>query len=99
VWSGDKAIGLGLVDKSGGLQDAVECAARMAKLSDYRLREYPETQNVFDRLFGKTDNTLRSKAIKNELGEEQFKIYNELRRVKQMTNSAQTRLPFEFVID
>lgn len=99
VWSGDKAIGLGLVDKFGGLQDAVECAARMAKLTDYRLREYPETQNVFDRLFGKTDNTLRSKAIKNELGEEQYKIYNELRRVKQMTNSAQTRLPFEFTID
>lgn len=99
VWSGEKAIELGLVDKFGGLQDAVECAARMAKLTDYKLREYPEAQNVFDRLFGKTDNTLRNGAIRNELGEEQYKIYNELRRVKQMTNSAQTRLPFEFVVD
>jgi hypothetical protein len=37
-----------LIDKFGGLQDAVDCAARMAKLSDYRLREYPEDQSIFE---------------------------------------------------
>src|SRR6188508_880329 len=55
VWSGNRAIGIGLIDKFGGLQDAVDCAARMAKLKDYRLREYPETQNIFDRFFGAKD--------------------------------------------
>jgi protease-4 len=64
------------------------------------LREYPETQNIFDRLFGGAkDNTLKTEMIRKELGEDQFKIYNELMRVKQMTNSAQTRLPFEFFIN
>ena len=52
VWSGSKAIENGLIDKFGGLQDAVDCAARMAKLKDYRLREYPEVQNIFNRLLG-----------------------------------------------
>lgn len=100
VWSGSRAIGNGLVDKFGGLQDAVECAARMAKLSDYRLREYPEVQNVFDRLLGRsTENTLVNKTLRDELGEEQFKIYKEMLRVKQMTNSAQARLPFEFFVN
>ncbi len=99
VWSGNRAIGIGLVDKFGGLQDAVDCAARMAKLSDYRLREYPEVQSVFDRLFGAKDNTLKTEMIRKELGEDQFKIYNELLRIKQMTNSVQTRLPFEFFIN
>ena len=100
VWSGNRAIGIGLVDKFGGLQDAVECAARMAKLKEYRLREYPEIQNLFDRLLGKTtDNTLKTKMLKEELGDDQYKIYNEMLRIKQMTNSAQARLPFEFFIN
>lgn len=100
VWSGDRAIGIGLVDKFGGLQDAVDCAARMAKLKDYRLREYPEVQNVFDRLFGGAkDNTLKTEMLRKELGEDQFKIYNEMLRVKQMTNSPQARIPFEFFIN
>ncbi len=100
VWSGDRAIGIGLVDKFGGLQDAIESAARMAKLTDYRLREYPEVESLFDRFFGSSrDNTLRTEVIRKELGEDQFKIYNEMMRVKQMTNSAQTRIPFEFFIN
>lgn len=100
VWSGNRAIGIGLVDKFGGLQDAVDCAARLAKLKDYRLREYPEVQNLFERLFGGTkDNTLKTEMIKKGLGEDQFKIYNEMLRIKQMTNSAQARLPFEFFIN
>jgi len=101
VWSGNKAIKNGLIDKLGGLQDAVDCAARMAKLSNYRLREYPEIQNVFDRLLGggSKENTLKTEMLKKELGEDQYKIYNEMLRIKQMTNSAQTRLPFEFFIN
>ena len=99
VWSGSRAIGIGLVDKFGGLQDAIDCAARMAKLPDYRLREYPEVQSIFDRLFGAKDNTLKTEMIRKALGEDQFKIYNEMLRIKQMTNSVQARLPFEFFIN
>jgi len=101
VWSGSKAIENGLIDKFGGLQDAVDCAARMAKLTKYRLTEYPENQNFFDKLFGRSrDNTLlRSEMMKKELGEEQFKIYQEMIRVKQMTNTPQTRIPFEFFVN
>lgn len=100
VWSGSKAIENGLIDKFGGLQDAVDCAARMAKLDKYRLREYPEVKNVFDRLFGTSrDNTFKNEMMKKELGEDQFKIYQEMLRVKQMTNTPQTRLPFEFFLN
>lgn len=98
VWSGTKAIGIGLVDKFGGLQDAVDCAARMAKLTNYNLREYPETKNIFDKLFGGSDNTMKVQTLKSELGEENYKIYKEMIRIKQMTNTIQTRLPFEFFV-
>ena len=100
VWSGTKAIENGLIDKLGGLQDAVDCAARMAKLNNYRLREYPEVQNLLDRFFGGSkDNTLKTEAMRKELGEDQFKIYQQMLRVKQMTNTPQARLPFEFFVN
>jgi protease-4 len=99
VWSGYKGIEHGLVDKFGGLQDAVECAARMAKLKEYRLREYPETKSVFERFFGSGENPLNRETMRKELGEDQYKIYQQLIRVKQMTNSAQARIPFEFFVD
>jgi protease-4 len=98
VWSGEKALQIGLIDRFGGLQDAVDCAARMAGLKNYRLAEYPELKNIFDRLFGSGNNPLKMQTLRNELGEEQFKIYKELVRIKQFTNSAQARLPFEFFI-
>lgn len=98
VWSGEKALKIGLIDKFGGLQDAVECAARMARVKNYRLSEYPEIKNIFDRLFGSGSGPLKTQTLRNDLGEENFKIYQEMMRIKQMTNSAQARLPFEFFI-
>jgi protease-4 len=98
VWSGDNAIRIGLIDRFGGIQDAVNCAARLAKITDYRLREFPETQSILDRLLRSSSTPDFSAKMKAELGEENYKIYDELRRIKQMTNSAQARLPFEFLI-
>ena len=34
--------------------------------------------------------------MKEQLGEENFKVYQQLVRVREMTNSVQARLPFEF---
>jgi len=48
---------------------------------------------------GSKENTLKTEMLKKELGEDQYKIYNEMLRIKQITNSAQTRLPFEFFIN
>jgi len=97
VWIGNDAMANGLIDHYGGLQDAVNCAARLAKTGDYRLRELPAPQNIFDRLLGSSSDNYSSK-MREELGNENFKIYNELLRIKEMTNTTQTRLPFQFLI-
>ena len=34
VWTGERALQIGLVDRLGGLEDAITCAARMAKLKE-----------------------------------------------------------------
>lgn len=97
VWSGADAKQLGLVDRFGGLQDAVDCAARMAKTNNYRLREYPENSSWLNKLLNKT-STDPSAKIKEQLGEENFLIFKEMVRVKQMCGSAQARLPFQIYL-
>jgi protease-4 len=98
VWTGARAKGIGLIDRFGGIDDAIQCAARMAKLSDYRLKEYPEPENIFDRILGKKDPMNYTSKLKEEMGDDNYKIYLELKRVKELTNTAQARLPFEFFI-
>jgi protease IV len=98
VWTGARAKGIGLIDRFGGIDDAVKCAARMAKLSDYRVREYPEPVNIFDRFFGKKDPMNYSKKLKEEMGEENYQIYLEMKKVKELSGSVQARLPFQFFI-
>ena len=99
IWSGTRALQLGLIDRIGGLQDAIDCAARMAKVTDYKLREYPEPENLLDRIFGGLQQNAKAAAIKEELGPEGIKTYETIKKVKRMAGTVQTRLPFEFVIE
>jgi protease-4 len=98
VWAGGRAKDIGLIDRFGGLDDAIKSAAAMARLSEYSISEYPEPKNVFEQLFGKSDPLNYLGKMKQELGEENFKIYLEMKRVKDMTNTVQARLPFQFFI-
>ena len=100
VWMGERALGLGLVDKMGNLQDAVDCAARMAKLKDYRLKEYPEPQNLLEMLLGnyqKTEET-KLKVIREEVGEEGYNLYLSLRKIKRSAGKAQASMPFDLQV-
>lgn len=99
VWTGLRAKEIGLVDRFGGLEDAVRAAAAKAKLTDYRVSEYPEPSNVFDRFFGRSADPMNySQKMKAELGEENYQVYQELKRVQEMTRTVQARLPFRFVV-
>ena len=40
VWSGEKAIKLGLVDKIGGLDDALKSASKLANIEDFKVIRY-----------------------------------------------------------
>jgi protease IV len=98
VWSGNDALRLGLIDRFGGLQDAVNAAANMAHLKSYRLREYPKAETFFERLFGSSTPMNSTDKLKVELGEENYKIFQEMISIRKMVNTPQARLPFEFFI-
>lgn len=48
VWTGADALNIGLVDRQGGLQEAIDYAAEMVGLSkkDYRISTYPVAKEV-----------------------------------------------------
>jgi protease-4 len=99
VWSGTFGLSLGLVDRIGNLQDAVDCAARMANTNDYRLLEYPEPRGFLDRLLGSYRRSAGVKAMKQEIGEEGYRTYMTLKKVKSMAGVTQARLPFDLDIE
>ena len=61
VWSGVAAKEIGLVDEIGGLDAAIQYAAKQAKLgSDWELQEYPEARTFEERFLGQLTNEVRS---------------------------------------
>lgn len=99
VWTGSRAVQIGLADRIGGLNDAIACAARMAKLTDYGLREYPEPRSFWDMLKNNYSKTVKAGAIREELGYNEYRVYEQLQRIRQLTGAPQTRLPFDIVVE
>lgn len=50
VYTGRQAQALGLVDKLGGMEDAIKFAASEASVSDYQVKEMPESRNFIELL-------------------------------------------------
>ena len=48
VFTGQQALELGLVDKIGSLESAIQFAAEQAKVKDYDVRVYPEPKNFME---------------------------------------------------
>ena len=98
VWSGSEALKKGLVDKIGGLDDAIHEAARLAKTKSYNTQNYPEYEKNFNDLLENLPFA-NSKAdfIKEEIGEENYKIMEQIKRL-QSQKGVQTMMPFEINI-
>jgi len=97
VWIGKRAIGVGLVDRTGSLQDAVDCAARMAKLNKYSTKEFPEQKSWLEEL---TDPSFfaqsREDAMEKEMGREQYILLQKTKQLSSDINIPQAKLPFSF---
>jgi len=98
VWSGGDALQIGLVDRIGNVQDAINSAAKLAKLSSYGLKEYPENESWLNNLLNKK-KTEPTAAIREQVGDENYRIYQQLVKIKAMTNSVQAKLPYEIIFN
>ncbi|WP_457825505.1 S49 family peptidase, partial [Staphylococcus aureus] len=68
VWTGVRAKEIGLVDRIGTLQDAIEAAASLAKVGakDYRIKEYPEKKTFFQQIMDGYKKSVSSDLLKEE---------------------------------
>jgi len=94
VWTGARAISVGLVDKIGGLQEAILCAARMSKQASYKVREYPEKKNVLEQLMDNYKKSVSASLIKSEIGANEYQMLQQVKQVRKMVGEPQSRMPF-----
>jgi protease-4 len=98
VWIGSDAIKVGLVDRIGTLNDAIASAAKMAHLTGYGLKSYPESKSFLEDFIDGYEDKVKSKAIKEEIGLDQWQTLQQLKSIKQMMGQPQTRMPI-FVVN
>ena len=96
VWAGADAIGLGLVDELGNLDDAIAYAADKANLTDYSFKYYPKQKDLMEMLTsGNMPEPYTKSLIKNRLG----KNYKYLETVENISkvDGVQALMPFMIV--
>lgn len=96
VWTGSMAKELKLVDELGGLDTAIQLAAELGKVKDYKLKSYPAKQDFLTELL----NTRTDRYIHGQLQEtfgEYYQGFEWLRHVEQ-SDRLQARLPFNMRI-
>lgn len=93
VWTGRKALQIGLVDQLGSLNEAITYAAKLAKTQDYYISNYPNNPSWLDNLKSSTDtDSYMERKLRTALGE----YYEPLQMLHQVGqhNYMQARLPF-----
>lgn len=98
VWTGTRGMSVGLVDEIGTLSDAIKAAASMAKITTYRLKEYPEKKNILEQLFNNYKRTVSMRLIESELGADQLRMMQQVKKVKAMVGVPQTALPYTITV-
>ena len=95
VWTGIEAIQNGLVDELGSLDDAIEVAAELAEVTDYRITNYPRYKKDFKDAFSPFSFTKATKEslLKEELGLENYAIYKNIKQFSELIG-VQARMPF-----
>lgn len=94
VWVGKDAKEIGLVDKFGGLSDAIDVAKMMAGIDGKaRIYEYPKKKDPFEEFFEQMSNKTKISLLKNELGANY--IYYKEAKDFMSYEGIQARLPYE----
>ena len=96
VWSGVDALEIGLVDELGGLDKAIEYAAKQANLEKYSIKNYPKQQNLMETLMnGNIQEPYTKSLIKKRLGSN----YTYVETIENITklDGVQALMPFMIV--
>ncbi|WP_421943073.1 signal peptide peptidase SppA [Pedobacter sp.] len=96
VWIGTDAVQIGLADKIGSFNDAINAAAKKAKVKDFKVVEYPDVIDPLKSFLDQGTDRIKTYYAKQELGEN-YLLYNQVKKV-MASSGIQARMPFEAVI-
>ncbi|MDL1913981.1 MAG: signal peptide peptidase SppA [Bergeyella sp.] len=95
VWSGSRALKVGLVDSLGSLQDAVVHAAKKGKVANYEIATFPKKRSAVEQLFGNINQEhLTTQILKLKMGKEYRTIDMLIKSRKNVPNDLKMELPF-----
>ena len=72
IWSGEKALELGLIDKIGDIDDAIQSAASLAEIDDFKVIQYSKALDPFEIFLAELLDNL---DVKLNLNKNLIKIY------------------------
>jgi protease-4 len=98
VWTGTRAIHIGLADSIGGVEDAIKYAAKSVGLKEFKLKKYPEPQSMIEYFINKYSGDFVSAKMEKEVGVEEYQLFKRIHQLKAETGEVKARLPFEFSI-
>ena len=94
VWTGIRAKEIGLVDQLGGLLDAIEIAGELAEIEDYKIMEFPKSENGIAEFFSSIE------SVKQLSQKEIHEIYlEEIKKEFLNMQGIQALLPIKYKID
>ena len=96
VWTGEQALGIGLVDQLGNLEDAIKVAAAEADIEKYSIGRYPAPEPWFANIMNKKKNGYLDSQMRQMLGE-YYTTFSLLRTLDKQ-NPIQARMPFYMTI-
>ena len=99
VWTGRDALKIGLVDKLGGISDAIEYAAKTASIKERKIVYYPEVkEDPISEIIEKIDASSEASAsvTSTELPSVLMEYYRQLKKLENF-KGIQMRLPYEIV--
>ena len=96
VWTGEDALKIGLVDKIGGLDDAIKLAVAKSKLKAYQVKEFPVKENFETKLMKSFGEDMETRFVKAQFGEH-YAIFKQIKDAEKL-NGIQARLPYDILI-
>jgi protease-4 len=99
VWTGRDALQIGLVDRMGGLRDAIQYASKKAGIKDKKVLYYPlKEEDIWQELLEDFEEENGEMVMaKNKLPEALTASYESLMRMSNRFG-IQMRLPYEITI-
>lgn len=97
IWSGINGHEIGLVDKLGGLNEAVKLAASKAGIEHYRIKELPKLKDTFEELMKNFSSYMQTSILQSKLGDS-YNLYENFTRESHM-RGFYARMPFNLEVN